>query len=158
MRQLGKYFWIYCHETHTRWPELVPYLDNWLNSSVSQSTGYSPVELLNGNPKPDIFRKILKKAINQLPTEEALANKILKAYARMKLRADKRNARRKTVTTRWQPQLQETVPVRCQPVSDAAHGVISKFKHLYEGSSDSPTDQPLYMWISGPQGQGQRNL
>jgi hypothetical protein len=119
MRELGKYFRIYCHETHKKLPELVPRVENWLNSSVSQSTGYNPVELLYGNAKPDIFRRILKKYDEQLPTEEALSDKILKAYARMKLRADKRNAKRKTGKMRWQPDLKELVLVKGQPISDA---------------------------------------
>jgi hypothetical protein len=133
MRELGKYFRIYCHETHKKWPELVPHIENWLNSSVSQSTGYSPVELLYGNAKPDIFRRILKKHDDQLPTEEALTDKILKAYARMKLRADKRNAKRKTGKTRWQPNLKELVLVKGQPTSDAMLGITSKFQRPFEG-------------------------
>jgi hypothetical protein len=96
MRELGKYFKIYCHETHRKWPELVPFIENWLNSSVSESTGYTPVELLYSNPKPDVFCKILKKNADQLPREDSLSDKILQAYARMKLRADRRNKRRKT--------------------------------------------------------------
>jgi hypothetical protein len=91
MRELGKYFRIYCHETHNNWPELVPYTENGLNSSVSQSTGYTPVELLYGDPKPDIFCKILEKMADQLPLEDALSNNILKAYAQMKLRVYRRN-------------------------------------------------------------------
>jgi hypothetical protein len=82
MCELGKYFRIYCHETHKKWPELVPFIENWLNSSVSEFTGYAPIELISQSPRPDIFRKVLEK-------EEAFADKILKAYACIKLRADK---------------------------------------------------------------------
>jgi hypothetical protein len=81
MRELGKYFKIYCHETHKKWPELVPYIEDCLNSSVSGSTGYAPIELLGGKPRPDIFRKLLKKEADQISKEEALADKLLKAYA-----------------------------------------------------------------------------
>jgi hypothetical protein len=133
MRELSKYFRIYCHETHKKWPELVPYVDNWLNSSVSQSTGYSPVELLYGNPEPDVFRGILKKTADQLPQEDTLSDKILKAYARIKLRADRRNERRKTGKTQWQPKLNELVLVKIQPVSDTVQGSTSKFQRPYEG-------------------------
>jgi hypothetical protein len=48
MRELEKYFRIYCRKTHKKWAELVPYIENWLNSSVCGVTGYAPVELLNG--------------------------------------------------------------------------------------------------------------
>jgi hypothetical protein len=81
----------------------------------------------------DIFRKILKKEVDQLPKEETLADKILRAYACMKLRADKRNKRRKTGKTRWRPQIEDFVLAKRQPVSDAILGVISKFQRPYEG-------------------------
>jgi transposase InsO family protein len=32
MRELGRYFKIYCRKTNKKWPELVPYMQNWLNS------------------------------------------------------------------------------------------------------------------------------
>jgi hypothetical protein len=111
----------------------VPYIENWLNSSVCESTGYAPIELLNSTPRPDIICKILKKEVDQLPKEETLADRIIRAYARMKLRAEKRNSRRKTGKTRWRPQLEDLVLVKCQQVSDAILGVISKFQRPYEG-------------------------
>jgi transposase InsO family protein len=128
MRKLRKYFKIYCHKTHKKWPELVPYIQNWLNSSVSESTGYVPMELLSGDYRPDIFRELLKKEADQIPKEDVLADKLLKAYARMKLKADKRNKKRKTGRTRWKPRLQELVLMKCQPVSDAVQGITSKFQ------------------------------
>jgi hypothetical protein len=42
-------------------------------------------------------KKILKKDADQSLKEDDLADKILKAYARMKLRADRCNQRRKQV-------------------------------------------------------------
>ena len=40
-------------------PDTLQYIENRINSTVSQSTGYAPIELLNGQSRPDIFRKIL---------------------------------------------------------------------------------------------------
>jgi hypothetical protein len=54
MRELETYFRIYCAETHKKWPELIPHIQNWLNSSVIETSGYAPVELLGGRPKPYI--------------------------------------------------------------------------------------------------------
>ena len=133
MRELGKYFKIYCNETHKKWPELVPYIENWLNSSVSQSTGYAPIELLNGQARPDIFLKILKKQPAQSPSEDPLADKLIKAYARMKLKAERRNKKRRTGRTQWNPNLNDQVLVKCQPASDAVQGITSKFQRPYEG-------------------------
>jgi hypothetical protein len=133
MRELGKYFRIYCNTTQKKWPELVPHIESWLNSSVSGVTGYAPIELLSGKPRPDIFRNILKKEPDRQPVEEALTDKLLKAYARMKLKADKRKEQRKTGVTRWRPKLNEAVLVRCQPTSDAAQGITGKFQRPFEG-------------------------
>jgi hypothetical protein len=133
MRELGKYFRIYCHATHKKWPELIPYIQEWLNDSVSETTGYAPIELLSGKPRPDIFRKLLKKESDQLPTEDTLADKVLKAYARSKVKAEKRNRKRKTGRTRWRPKLDDLVLVKSQPASDAAQGIIGKFQRPFEG-------------------------
>jgi hypothetical protein len=48
MRELGKYFRIYCNKIHKKWPELVPHNEKWINSTVCGTTGYTPIELLNG--------------------------------------------------------------------------------------------------------------
>jgi hypothetical protein len=133
MRELSKYFRIYCHETHKKWSELVPYIGNWLNSSVSDTTGHAPIELLSAESRPDIFRKLLKKEPDQQPSEEALADKLLKAYAKTKLEAEKRNRNRKLGSTRWRPELKDLVLVKCQPAPDAAQGIIGKFKRPFVG-------------------------
>jgi transposase InsO family protein len=133
MRELGKYFRIYCHTTHKKWPELVPYIEEWLNSSVSETTGYAPIELLSGKPKPDVFRTLLRKQPEQLPVEDNLADKLLKAYVRSKLKAEKRNRKRKSGKSRWRPKLMDLVLVKRQPTSDAAQGVIGKFQRPFEG-------------------------
>jgi hypothetical protein len=80
-----------------------------------------------------VLGKLLKKEADQCPKEEALADKLLKAYARMKLKAEKRNRKRKTGRTQWEPRLQELLLVKCQPTSDAVQGVTSKFQGPYEG-------------------------
>jgi transposase InsO family protein len=133
MRELGKYCKIYCNMTHKKWPELIPHVEKWLNSSVSATTGYSPVELIFNEPKPDAFKQILRKTQDQIPPIESLEDKILHAYARMKEKAANRKRRRRAGTSKWDPQLQDRVLVRCQPVSDAAQGLTGKFKRPYEG-------------------------
>jgi hypothetical protein len=64
---------------------------------------------------------------------ETLESKTLKAYARMKLRADKRKSKHRTGATKWKPQLRDKVLVKCQPTSDASQGVTGKFQRPFEG-------------------------
>jgi hypothetical protein len=132
MRELGKYFRMYCNETHKKWLELVPHIEKWLNSSVCTTIGYAPIELLNGETRPDLFKKLLNFEPDSERTEDSLPNKLLKAYAKMKLKAEKRN-RKKIVKTKWEPKQNDLVLIKCQLASDAAQGVISKFQRPYEG-------------------------
>jgi hypothetical protein len=55
------------------------YFKCWLNSSVSTITGYAPTELLNGEPRPDLYGKILEKQAENLPIQEDLQEKLLRA-------------------------------------------------------------------------------
>jgi hypothetical protein len=76
---------------------------------VSHSTGYSPVELMHGEPRPDLFRKFLKKEVDQLPPNESLMDKSLKAYIRIERKTAKRNKRRASRKNTWEPQVGDLV-------------------------------------------------
>jgi len=56
-REIGKFCRIYCNEAHKRWPELLLHIEGWLNGTLSNSTGYSPVELIFNSRRPDMFEK-----------------------------------------------------------------------------------------------------
>jgi hypothetical protein len=118
---------------HKKWPELVPHIQDWLNSSVAETTGCVPIELLDGKFRPDIFRNILKKRSDQIPTEDTVAEKVLKAYARAKVKAEKRNLKRKTGKSQWLPKINDLVLVKSQLISDVVQGVTVKFQRPYEG-------------------------
>jgi hypothetical protein len=132
MKELGKFFKIYCHQTHKKWPELVPHIQNWLNQPVSQVTGYSPMELLKGGIKEGLFKEILR-TLPDKPAPEDLPTKIMKAYARMKDKAERRKRKKKPGNFRWQPQVGDKVLIKSQPISDASKGITGKFQRPYEG-------------------------
>jgi hypothetical protein len=84
MKEIGKYSKIYCHTTQKKWPELIFKIEFWLNTTVSGSTGFTPVELIFNDTCPDIFSKILNKTKEQQPNNEELQNKITLAYLTLK--------------------------------------------------------------------------
>ena len=90
------------------------------------------MELIFNAKRPDIFAKILPE-LGDLPENEDLAAKVLKAYTRMKEKASKRDSRRKLGNSRWVPRLNDKVLVKTQPISDAIKGETSKFMLLYGG-------------------------
>jgi hypothetical protein len=112
---------------------LLPHIERWVNQSVSESTGYAPIELMEGKPKPDLFRNVLTKHLDQLPQEESGHEKAVQAYLRMKLKAEKRNRRRKVRKHRWEPRVDDLVLAKRQATADAFSGISSKFIHPYAG-------------------------
>ena len=65
--------------------------------------------------------------------DEGIDEKIRKAYVKMKKRAMAREIRRKRGNAEWNPELNEKVLVKTQPISDAVRGITSKFWHLFQG-------------------------
>jgi hypothetical protein len=45
MRELGRFFRTYCHQSHTEWPRYVNYIEWVLNNTVHESTGFTPNEI-----------------------------------------------------------------------------------------------------------------
>jgi hypothetical protein len=90
---------------------------------------------LGENPTGNIVFYIVGTRIHSktLDEHQIHLDKILKAYARMKVKAERRNRRRRTGKTRWKSQLKEHVLVKSQPVSDESLGVTVKFQRPYEG-------------------------
>ena len=133
MREISKFCKIYCSQNHRKWAELLPKIEEWLNTTVADSTGFTPVEMLFQVKKPDLFEKILKKSPENLPEPETIGDKVMKAYARMRKKAKDRRERRKKGNKTREPKVKEKVLVRAQPPSEAAVGVTAKFIHPYEG-------------------------
>ena len=133
MRELSKFFGIYCHENHKKRVELLPHIEGWLNKTVASSTGYSPLELMFGCSKPSDFDNMLQKPKQNALDVEELDTKLERAFSRMKRKAAERERRRKRGNAIWNPKLVDKVLAKGQNQSDAAKGVIDKFMHVYQG-------------------------
>jgi hypothetical protein len=129
MREISKFCKIYCSRNHRKWAELLPKREEWLNTTVADSTGFKLVELLLDAKKPDLFENILTKSMKNLPEPETVRDKFMKAYARIRRKARDRRQRRKTRNKAWEPKEKGKVLVKAQPASDAAVGVTTKFIH-----------------------------
>jgi hypothetical protein len=45
IRELGRFFRTYCHQSHTEWPHYVNYIEWVLNNTIHESTGFTPNEI-----------------------------------------------------------------------------------------------------------------
>jgi hypothetical protein len=59
MKEINKHCNIYCHDSQKWWPELIPFMENWMNKLVADS--YAPVELSYNQSQLDLFAKLLNK-------------------------------------------------------------------------------------------------
>jgi hypothetical protein len=75
----------------------------------------------------------LKRRPDQLLNKETITEKILKAYAKSKLKSDKRRLKGMTGKNKWTPKVNEMVLVKKHPTSDAIQGITMKFQRPYEG-------------------------
>jgi hypothetical protein len=57
-----------------------------------------------------------------------LEDKVLKAYVRMKVKANKRNRGHKLGGVQLKPQIKDKVLVKCGHISDASQGITRKFQ------------------------------
>jgi hypothetical protein len=61
MKEISKFFRIYCSENHKKWAELIPHIESWLNNTVASATGLTPAELMFGGKGPNVFEDFLPK-------------------------------------------------------------------------------------------------
>jgi hypothetical protein len=59
MRELSKFCWIYCHDNHKKWAELLPHIEGWINNIVASATGYNPSELMYGSERRNVLSRIV---------------------------------------------------------------------------------------------------
>jgi hypothetical protein len=133
MHEISKFCKIYCSQNHRKRAELLLKKEELLNTTVADSTGFIPVELLFEAKKPDLFEKILTKSPENLPEPETVGDKVMKAHARMRKKARDRREWRKMRNKTRESKVNEKVLVKARPASDAAVGVMPTFIHPYEG-------------------------
>ncbi|PNF15931.1 hypothetical protein B7P43_G07481 [Cryptotermes secundus] len=133
MREIGKACRIYCEKNHRKWPELIPHIEAWLNKTTSDATGFTPDEMIYGGEAPRLFADVLPASPEGEAEPLTPEQKEIRAFARLKKRAEERIKRKKRGQRKWQPAVGEAVLVETHHVSDANQGVTHKFMRPYEG-------------------------
>jgi hypothetical protein len=133
MREIGKARKIYCEKNHKKRPELIPYIEAWLNQTTSDATEFTPHELMYGGEASRLFGEILP-ALPEGETEPlTLEEKESRVFARLKKRAEERSRRKKHGRRKWDPVVGEAVLVETLHISDSNRGVTQKFLRPYGG-------------------------
>jgi hypothetical protein len=85
-----------------------------------------------GSERQNILSRIVPGR-QTLEQEEEGIEEMKKAYMKIRKRAEAREKRRKRGNAKWEPELNEKVLVKTQPMSDAIRGISAKFMYLFEG-------------------------
>lgn len=129
MREIGRLFRTLSSSRHSKWAEFVPKIEQILNITVHQSTGFSPSELHLGTPIREEIHKVIK-----FPTNENRPHEYLITLARenMLKNYERRKSQQKKIT-RIILEEGDLVLLRVRHLSNALDKVIKKFFHLFEG-------------------------
>lgn len=133
MKELGRLFRAYCSTNHAGWVKWVTQLEEWLNSTYHESTGFSPYELHFNQTFSERIAKMFK-----VPRADGIAMphnaKIVLAQDRLRTKGERRrdrheeNFRVKTVF-----QIGDRVLLRSVHISSLIAKESKKFFHIYEG-------------------------
>lgn len=137
MRELGRMFRTYCYRKHTSWPNYVNLIENWLNCTQHDSTGFTAYELLKGEKPLRLIEKLVKFPERK---DMLLETKIMLAHDRTMTKAQRRKARHdlKLSPRQYQPGDLVLLKTHCQ--SSAFDREIKKFFLLYEGPFEVITE------------------
>lgn len=129
MRELGKFFRIYCSEQHTKWAKYINWIETILNCTTHGSTGFTPWELHWGQNPTDQISQLFKFPEMEEPTHDM---KIALARERLdrnfEIRKKYQQGKSKISLKKG-----DLVLLRVPHLSSNTDRVIHKFFHLFEG-------------------------
>lgn len=129
MKELGRFFRVFCAEAHSTWAKYIPQIEELLNITTDLSTGYTPYELQFGKRPQDGLDTLLSFPENNEPSHE---QKILLANDRILKNFYRRRDAQKSVSA-VVLNIGDLVLLRVPYPSSAIEKVTAKFFHLYYG-------------------------
>lgn len=129
IRSLGRCFRLLVNEKHASWVSQLEKINEWLNSVVHSSTGFTPYELQYGQPppRPLVDKIMFPEDVNSI----SHGQKLDKAYNNIKFVSERRKLTH-TPSKPYKFQIGDRILVRVSHLSSAANKCIDKFFHLYE--------------------------
>ena len=132
MRELGRMFRAYCRNKHTTWNKVLPNIEEWLNITVHDSVGFTPIELQYGIKPQSRIHKLLDFPDMITPIDMNVV--VTMARDRMQQRANKR---KKLHDAKYANKINlkegDTVLLKSLHLSSAIKKETKKFFDLYEG-------------------------
>ena len=117
-------------DRHGGWAQWIPFIEECLNTTYNETTGYTPMEL-HFNKTP---RRIWEALVGEIPKENTgHAKKIFIVAKRIRTKGEKRAAKINEGKTCVRYKIGQNVLIKAEHQSDASKAMIAKFLELYEG-------------------------
>lgn len=129
MREIGRILRTYCSEQHTKWAKYVKFVEDCLNLTAHQSTGYIPHQL-HYNEMPRQKLEELFPLLRNVPKKHEVF--IKHANENLQKAFDSRCKAQRSIS-KVVLSVGDEVLLRVPHLSDALQKQISKFFHIYEG-------------------------
>jgi transposase InsO family protein len=129
MRVLSSMLRVYCSDHHAGWSKFIPEIENIINLTCHQTTGFSPYELHFGIKPVDKIRKLI-----QYPEAIGLEQEVRVAIAKeniAKVIEDRKNAQKNPSNVSLE--VGDEVLIRIPYLSNAASKTSHKLFHLFYG-------------------------
>lgn len=127
-REIGRILRTYCNDQHSKWPNMLGMVEEWMNKMKSEVTEETPFEVM--------FKKRANHQIHTIisyPDQPDTDKNIICLVAdRIKTKAEKRENRNKTLN-RKKYEVGQQVLIRNHQLSNSEHGEIKKLFNLFHG-------------------------
>nr|CAI5859444.1 unnamed protein product [Callosobruchus analis] len=131
-REVGRLLRMYCHEKHSRWAYVLDFVEECLNTAISDSTGYSPRYLHSGETVEHPVTRFINFPV-ETTVKPSLQQLWMLAHDRMSKNAKRRAIKHSGKITPIEFREGDKVLVRTHMQSCAEDKTIKKFFYLYTG-------------------------
>ena len=128
-KELGRMFRTLCHDNHKSWATRLPDIEKLYNNTTHDSTGFTPCEVLYGEPNKMTFDRYLQMPREKLNISEVREKVRKNLKEQSEMRRKKYDARHKLIKFH----VGDLVKIKRVTQSSAESKQISKFDLLYEG-------------------------
>jgi hypothetical protein len=131
MKELGRLCRAYCHHSHPSWANFLQRFEDWLNSSVSTVTGFTP-NLVHFGTAHNPINQIIKFPQNTV-SEETMEDLQKLVRQRLEVEGNKRRHKNKLPESEGDFEKGDWVLLRAERQSSAWDKEIKKFHLLFDG-------------------------
>jgi hypothetical protein len=129
MRELSRLFRVYCNRQHVSWPELIPWINKWINLITHESTHLTPQELHFGRKPTFEF----PDGVNLQNAGDSITPELVLEFASRRLRHAARTRGRNQRGRTHVFALGQKVLLRTPRESNTDLKLFRKFFHLFTG-------------------------